>query len=143
MRYARLAVLAMTLGLGLCAAGQAPTRIVPKGDAVSGKKLFHQNCSICHGEDATGNGSMYDPESAEPERRIPPSDLSALSLKDAGVFPADRVREAMYDTRKVKAHGTPEMPAWGHAFDSYKSSPKRVDKWVEDITAWLASIQRK
>jgi hypothetical protein len=84
---------------------------------------------------------MYDPESAEPSRRVPPADLTVLSQQNAGKFPADRVRDSIYSQDSLPAHGTPDMPAWGHLFDSDKSDQKRVDERVRDLTAYIESIQ--
>jgi hypothetical protein len=41
----------------------------------------------------------------------------------------------------ILSHGTPDMPAWGHVFDSAKSNPKRVEERVRDLTAYIQSIQ--
>lgn len=112
----------------------------------AGKALFHQNCSICHGVDAKGylskgSGLMYDPNSADETRRVPPADLTALSEHNAGKFPAERIRESVYNKGAIAAHGTPDMPAWGHAFDSLKYNPKALEQRLRDLTAYIESIQ--
>ncbi|MBZ5659146.1 MAG: cytochrome c [Acidobacteriia bacterium] len=135
------AILAVTFGTGLVAFGQTPARPGPKANIAAGKELYHEHCSVCHGVEAKGNGSMYDPESSEPERRVPPTDLTALSERNAGKFPADRVRNAIYNKGRIPAHGTPEMPAWGDVFYSLKSNPKVLEKRVRDLTAYIESIQ--
>ena len=141
MRYVRLAILAACIGVGFVAYAQTPAKTSPGANIVAGKELFHQHCSVCHGEDAKGHGSMYDPESAEPSRRVPPTDLTVLSEQNAGKFPADRVRDAIYSKGPIPAHGTPEMPAWGDVFYSLKTNPKRLEKRVHDLTAYIKSIQ--
>jgi len=141
MRYVRLAILAVSLVLGLVASAQTPTKTGPKANIAAGRELFHQNCSVCHGVDAKGKGSMYDPESAEPARRVPPADLTVLSERNAGKFPADRVRNAIYNKDSIPAHGTPEMPAWGNVFYLLKSRPKVLEERVRDLTAYIESIQ--
>ena len=121
MRYMRLAILAVSIGVGFVAYAQTPAKTGPKANIAAGKELFHQHCSVCHGVDAKGNGSMYDPQSAEPSRRVPPADLTVLSERNAGKFPADRVRDAIYSKGSIPAHGTPDMPAWGDVFYILKS----------------------
>jgi mono/diheme cytochrome c family protein len=141
MRYVRLGILAVSIGVGLVASAQTPTKTGPKANIPAGKELFLQHCSVCHGVDAKGNGSMYDPESAEPSRRVPPADLTTLSKRNAGKFPADRVRDAIYSKGSIPAHGTPDMPAWGNVFYLLKSNPKRMEERVRDLTAYIESIQ--
>lgn len=141
MHYVRLAILAVSIGVGFVASAQLPAKTRPKPNLAAGKELFHQHCSVCHGEGAKGNGSMYDPESAEPSRRVPPADLTALSERNAGKFPADRVRDSIYSKGSIPAHGTPDMPAWGNVFYDLKSNPKRLEERVRDLTAYIESIQ--
>jgi hypothetical protein len=57
------------------------------------------------------------------------------------LFPADRVRDAIYFKGSMPAHGTPDMPAWGDVFYSLKSEPKRLEERVRDLTAYIESIQ--
>ena len=141
MRYVKLAILAVSIGIGLVVFAQAPAKTGSKANLAAGKELFHQHCSVCHGEDAKGNGSMYDPESGDPSKRVPPANLTVLSEWNAGKFPADRVRNAIYSKGPIPAHGTPKMPAWGDVFYSMKSDPKGLEKRVGDLTAYIESIQ--
>ncbi len=141
MRYAMLAILAVSFGACLGTSAQTPSKTGPKANIPAGKELFLQHCSVCHGVDAKGNGSMYNPESAEPERRVPPADLTVLSERNAGKFPADRVRNAIYSKDSIPAHGTPDMPAWGNVFYLLKSRPKVLEERVRDLTAYIESIQ--
>jgi hypothetical protein len=66
-----------------------------------------------------------------------------LSQQNGGVFPVDRVKEAMYSTRPIPAHGTPEMPACGAVLDSLKSSPRDYEARVRDIAAHAVLIGRE
>jgi mono/diheme cytochrome c family protein len=141
MRYVRLAILAASIGVGVVAYAQTPAKTSPSANIAAGKELFHQHCSVCHGVDAKGNGSMYDPESAEPSRRVPPADLTVLSEHNGGKFPANRVEDAIYSKGSIPAHGTPKMPAWGDVFYTLKSSPKLLKERVRDLTAYIESIQ--
>jgi mono/diheme cytochrome c family protein len=141
MHYARLAILILSIGVGFSASAQTPAKTRPRANIAAGRELFHQHCSVCHGVDAKSNGSMYAYGSAEPSRRVPPADLTLLSEKNAGKFPADRVRESIYSKGSIAAHGTPDMPAWGDVFYSSKSNPKLLAERVRDLTAYIESIQ--
>lgn len=147
MRYVRLAMLGVSIGF--VAFAQTPTKAGPRGNIAAGKELFHQHCSTCHGVDAKGAkgtgsqgpGANYDPQSIEPERRVPPADLTVLSAGNAGKFPADRVKDAIYNKDSIPAHGTRDMPAWGDVFYLLKDRPKVLEKRVRDLTAYIESIQ--
>jgi mono/diheme cytochrome c family protein len=141
MRYVRLAILAVSIGVGLVASAQTPAKTGPKANIAAGKVLFHQNCSVCHGLDGKGpdSGSIYD---LEPEKWVKPADLTALSERNSGKFPADRVRDAIYFKGSIPAHGTPEMPAWGNVFYLLKSRPKVLEERVRDLSAYIDSIQK-
>jgi mono/diheme cytochrome c family protein len=146
MHYTKSGTLALGIGFGLVALAAPSAETHARANIAAGKQIYHQNCSICHGVDAkgylsTGTGTMYDPDSPEASRRVPPADLTALKEHNAGQFPAERVRESVTSTGKIAAHGTPDMPAWGHAFDSLKSNPKRLEQRLRDLTGYIESIQ--
>ena len=149
MDHVRLAILAVSIGFGFVASAQTATKTSRRADIAVGKELFQQRCATCHGVDAKGakgtglQGPMaiYDPQSADPARRVPPADLTALSEQNGGKFPEDRVRNAIYFKGSIPAHGTPNMPAWGDVFYSLKSDPKLLEKRVRELTAYIESIQ--
>lgn len=75
-----------------------------------GKSEFESKCAICHGRDGKGNGSA-----AELLKKAP-TDLTALSRNNGGVFPFDRVYSMIDGREWVKAHGERDMPIWGKAY---------------------------
>jgi len=141
MRYTRLAIL--TFSIGVAFAAYATGQSKPRANLGAGKELFRQHCSSCHGLDAKGLGSMYDPNSADISRRVPPADLTVMSQQNAGTFPGDRVRDAIYNKKSIPGHGNPDMPAWGNVFYNQKSNPKRLEGRVRDLTAYIESLQIK
>ena len=86
---------------------------------------------------------MYDPNSADTSRRVPPADLTVMSQQNGGTFPVDRVKEAVYNKKAVAGHGTPDMPAWGNVFYNQKSNPKRLEARVDNLMAYIESLQVK
>ena len=141
MRYTRLAILTFSIGVAFTAYASAQSKT--GANLAAGKELFHQHCSSCHGNDGKGLGSMYDPNSADKSRRVPPADLTVLSQQNAGKFPEDRVKEAIYNKKAIPGHGTPDMPAWGNVFYNQKSNQKGLEARVRDLTAYIESLQVK
>ena len=72
---------------------------------------------------------------------MPPADLTLLSQRNAGKFPAARVSEAIYSKGPIPAHGTPDMPAWGDVFYNLKSNPTLIGARVRNLTAYIESLQ--
>lgn len=94
-----------------------------KSKADYGKREYQNSCVLCHGADGKGGGSVLD------LLKKTPSDLTALSRKNNGVFPFERVY-AMIDGREmVKGHGDRDMPAWGNRYssDTVKAAEYYVD----------------
>lgn len=117
--------------------------------AASGKNEFRNSCALCHGADGKGGGL------ADLLKTAPP-DLTMLSKKNGGKFPADRVA-AMIDGRElVKGHGDRDMPAWGNRYSMdkvkaaeyygdmpYKDTEMYVKSRIKALTDYLVSIQSK
>ena len=141
MRYIRLPILTFTIGVAFTAYASAQSKT--RANLTAGKELFHQHCSTCHGSDGKGSGTMYDPNSADKSRRVPPADLTVMSQQNAGKFPEDRVRDAIYNKKPIPGHGTPDMPAWGNVFYNQKSNQKSLDARVRDLTAYIETLQVK
>ena len=71
---------------------------------------FNTYCSVCHGRDARGNGPVAK------ELKTPPADLTRISVRSGGVFPADDVFKTIEGLDMPLAHGTSDMPIWGALF---------------------------
>lgn len=118
--------------------------------AASGKNEFRNSCALCHGADGKGGSPIND------LLKTAPPDLSMLSKKNGGKFPADRVA-AMIDGRElVKVHGDRDMPAWGNRYSMdkvkaaeyygdmpYKDTEMYVKNRIKALTDYLVSIQSK
>lgn len=76
----------------------------------SGQELFQEHCAQCHGADGTGNGPMAK------VLTVAPADLTAISKRANGTFPAARVVEIIRYGGNVTGHGSYVMPIWGKVF---------------------------
>jgi mono/diheme cytochrome c family protein len=107
----------------------------------SGVELFREHCAQCHGADATGNGPM------DEVLKIKPTDLTAISKRNDGKFPADRIVEVIRYGGNVRGHGSQVMPIWGTVFNE-EGGRGRVGnaysrKAVIELKRYLESIQAK
>jgi mono/diheme cytochrome c family protein len=93
--------------------------------AAEGKGWFRTYCASCHGEDAKGNGPVVR------ALKQPPPDLTTLSKRNNGKFPADYVRKVLVHGVSAPAHGTADMPIWGPTFASVNSS--RLVDYLESV----------
>jgi mono/diheme cytochrome c family protein len=80
------------------------------GTDYSGAELFERYCAACHGETGVGDG----PVAASLVKVVP--DLTRLSERAGGEFPALLVLETIDGRSPVLAHGTRRMPVWGLEF---------------------------
>jgi mono/diheme cytochrome c family protein len=75
-----------------------------------GKTEYEANCSGCHGPAGKGDGpvaTLYAGKSL---------DLTTLTKRNAGVFPAQRMYEIIDGRAEVAAHGPRAMPVWGREY---------------------------
>ena len=102
MKNAPLALLVLTTTLSLSAAAFAQSE---KTDL--GKKEYELQCAVCHGMDAKGDGVFNQ------VLKVVPPDLTVLSKKNGGVFPAERVSGVIDGRVEIASHGPRDMPIWG------------------------------
>jgi mono/diheme cytochrome c family protein len=121
----------------------APVAMPPASSAArlsapDGRALFLEHCASCHGASARGDGPV-----ASSLRNFP-GDLTQFAKRNGGVFPSARVHRII-EGRDVGAHGSGEMPVWGHVFrrppsgTSDGSPAERIDA----IVRYLESIQER
>jgi mono/diheme cytochrome c family protein len=105
----------------------------------SGAELFQRFCAACHGESARGDGPVAS------SFALPVPDLTRLSQRRGGEFPANEVREMVDGRSPVMAHGPRQMPVWGYEFWVEEGADVEAEARSRDmigrIVAYLADIQ--
>lgn len=104
--------------------------------AANGPEMFRTYCAVCHGTDGRGGGPAAD------FLKKRPADLTQLSGKNDGKFPASRVANVIQGRDVVAAHGSRDMPIWGSVFRVLGDSAT-VEMRIQNLTAYLRSIQRQ
>ena len=109
----------------LLAAGQ-PERF-------SGANDFQSFCVSCHGTTGTGDG----PFAGSLKKR--PADLSALTKKNGGVYPADAVFKSI-----DKGHESASMPAWTEVFAKSQNSigAEAAAERVRALVKYVETLQQ-
>ncbi|MFA8384683.1 MAG: c-type cytochrome [Pelagibaca sp.] len=75
-------------------------------EASDGRALFMENCAVCHGADAKGNGPMARVMETEP------ADLTLIAQRSGGTFPTVEVLSTIDGYTKASPSG-PNMPEFG------------------------------
>jgi len=134
--FGRFTVLAISLGMSFHCPAQTTPNAARGINPAAGREIFREYCSVCHGVNGRGNGP------AAEALRTAPSDLTKLSARNGGRFPASEVVSAIHNTRVIPAHGTPDMPMWGDVFRNVRIDRKKVvDELVRNLTAYIESLQ--
>ncbi len=134
-----MAIVALAL---LAEAQDKPTKVertaAPRTSAASGADMFVNYCASCHGKDGKGNGP------AASALNVPPTDLTALSKKNDGKYPALRVASVLNGEANLAAHGNKEMPVWGRVFWSMSGGhAAEVHQRVTNLNHYIESLQVK
>jgi mono/diheme cytochrome c family protein len=128
---ATAAALGLAVLLGACA-----TQPVPPPTAA---ETYRLHCASCHGPRGQGDGPV-----ADVIRGTMPN-LTTLSLRNGGEFPADRVASYIDGRDLPPIHGSRTMPVWGSVFDATTRlvvDAESAGPRVADLVEYLRSIQR-
>lgn len=106
-------------------------------DSTYGPDSFKMYCASCHGRDAKGHGPVAG------SLKVPPPDLTVLSHRQNGIFPAVEVETIITGPAVVSAHGSDEMPVWGLIFRALDPSDARTKARIRNLVAYIQSIQQK
>ena len=106
---------------------------------LSGAELFERFCAACHGPEAHGDG----PVARGLATAVP--DLTRISERNGGEFPAEAIRETIDGRSPVLAHGTRVMPVWGYEFWVEEGADITAERDARDLVrrlvAYLESLQ--
>jgi mono/diheme cytochrome c family protein len=144
-RRTALALGSMFMAAGLCFAQEpaaSKTEIkkasIKQTNAASGKEMFVQYCTACHGTDGKGNGP------AAPAMKVSPADLTQLAKKNGGKYPSNQVAAVLKFGNGAGPHGSKDMPVWGPVFQSLdKYHEGVVQQRVANIVGHIETLQAK
>jgi len=141
MNFQKLFLLALFSGLVFQANAQDKPGIirdnVKGGVAVdSGPAMFSAYCAVCHGLAGKGNGP------AAVALKKQPADLTQLSKKNGGTFPAARVSFTIEGREIMASHGSRDMPIWGNIFN-LMDGEKIAKLRIHNLTAYVETLQEK
>jgi len=107
-------------------------------NAASGQEMFKSYCAVCHGEDAKGSGP------AASALKVPPTNLTTLTQKNGGKYPAMHVSSVIRGEADLPAHGTKDMPVWGSLFFRLSQGHEaEVQQRIANLNQYIESIQAK
>lgn len=134
-----LAMLATVYAIsGSQAQTQPPSTPPILTESLVGGDLFLAYCAPCHGRGGRGDGPVA------PALRVPPADLTAITRRNLGTFPADLVEGRLTGARGPEdsgAHGSTAMPVWGPIFTELDTSPVVARVRVENLVKYVESLQ--
>ncbi|MGE0455991.1 MAG: cytochrome c [Vicinamibacteria bacterium] len=119
------------------ASAQAPE--AAQADQAAGASIFKANCASCHGPRGLGDGPMAG------QLRYAPPDLTRLTARNRGRFPAELAARVIDGRDPVPGHGGPEMPIWGDAFleSRFGYSREQVKERIRLLVRHLETLQRE
>jgi mono/diheme cytochrome c family protein len=137
--------LGATLGLAILVTGayagaqnkgikEVPAQMTSSLDS---QELYVHYCAVCHGVDGKGAGP------AAGALKKQPGDLTLLSRRNGGKFPALAVQMSIKGSNGIVAHGTREMPMWGSIFSEMGQNRTMGDLRVMALLKYIEQIQAK
>lgn len=121
-------------------ASSAEVQTIAMSEVPSGQELFTKHCAQCHGADGKGNGPMAN------SLKVAPADLTRISQRAGGTFPASHIADIIRYGGNVEAHGQRDMPVWGKVFSDAGGHGKIGGTYsrraVVALKGYLESIQK-
>lgn len=143
-KNAYLTVVILTLMFAIVAFAQdqpkAQIKHVPikATSAASGEEMYKNYCASCHGAVGKGDGP------AASALKTPPPDLTSMSKKNDGKYPAMKVASILHGEEVLPAHGSKEMPIWGNLFWSMSGGHEaEVQQRIANLNKYVESLQKK
>ncbi len=104
----------------------------------NGEVTYRVYCASCHGPEGRGDGPVA------AEMRVKPPDLTRITWRSNGAFPANEVAAAIDGRTEMRGHGSRSMPVWGYTFQEASKvadQEAEVRAQIELLVAYLRSIQ--
>lgn len=118
--------------------GAGADTALPPGILADGAKAYRDYCTGCHGPSGTGDGP------AAAVLNTKPPDLTTLSQRHDGKFPAEYVAKVLRHGVNQPAHGTSDMPIWGPIFAGNGTKQEVAEnQHIANMITYLASIQKQ
>jgi mono/diheme cytochrome c family protein len=120
----------------LAAVGTCWAQQPRKAALAHGETVYRVYCAVCHGDSGRGNGPM------STILKVPVPDLTALTVKNSGTFPQQRVQKQLEAADSdMPGHGTRSMPIFGPAFVETGPNANDARARIRDLIEYLKSIQ--
>ncbi|HUA60056.1 MAG TPA: c-type cytochrome [Verrucomicrobiae bacterium] len=121
------------------AAAQTKIKEIPahQPDSNDGKFLYNEYCAVCHGTDGKGHGP------AAGALKTGPGDLTQLTRRNNGKFPSVEVEHTISLGGRFLAHGSTDMPVWGHIFTDDGRQQGLGTIRVYALTQYLDQLQAR
>lgn len=105
----------------------------------TGREIYMTYCARCHGDDGKGRPAEV---AGRPDGR---ADLTELSKRNGGKFPAQRVEAILGGAEDIPAHHGPDpMPISGDLFWARRSLTQETAKaQVDRLIDYLESVQQR
>lgn len=106
-----------------------------------GEALYTSLCAACHGAGGMGDG----PAAPALKNEVP--DLTMFTANNGGVYPRERVEDAITGKSRVVAHGTIDMPVWGQMFMDLRPDWNKlrrqgfVNERIDTLTEYIEDLQ--
>lgn len=111
---------------------------ISQASPADGKAMYVNYCASCHGLDGRGRGPVAS------QLRKPPSDLTVQSRNNHGHFPDSHIAAVLEFGTVVPAHGTSQMPVWGHILANMdKAHPEVTALRINNLSRYIESLQVK
>jgi mono/diheme cytochrome c family protein len=135
--FASLTIGSLLLALSMGFAQEKKVKNVPATytNPTSGTEMYTTYCAVCHGQDGKGSGP------AASALKAAPSDLTQLSRKNSGKFPASRIKQYIEGADTVAAHGSRDMPIWGNVFRQMGTNLSELR--VANLSKYIEDMQQK
>jgi len=107
----------------------------------TGAQLFYSLCASCHGAQAHGDGPVA------VSLVNPPPDLTRITQRHKGDFPAEEIRRAVDGRSPRLVHGPQSMPVWGQQlyFSDRPDDPAaraHADAAIKRLVEYIRSLQQ-